>query len=47
MEIGDIHRYLITSILGSIAGQLQCVSDSATGTSAIPVTNEQYFSIAM
>ena len=39
--------YLITSILRNIASQLQCISASAAGTSAIPVTDEQYFSVAM
>ena len=39
--------YLITSILRNIASQLQCISVSAAGTSAIPVTDEQYFSVAM
>ena len=49
MEIGDIYVYvyLITLILRNIASQLQCISASATGTSAIPVTDELYFSIAM
>ena len=51
MEIGDIciyiYIYLITSILRNIASQLQCISASAAGTSAIPVTDEQYFSVAM
>ena len=31
----------------NIASQLQCISASAAGTSAIPVTDELYFSIAM
>ena len=39
--------YLITSILRNIASQLQCISVSAAGTSAIPVIDEQYFSVAM
>ena len=42
-----IYVYLITSILRNIASQLQCISASAAGTSAIPVTDEQYFSVAM
>ena len=42
-----IYIYLITSILRNIASQLQCISASAAGTSAIPVTDEQYFSVAM
>ena len=42
-----IYTYLITSILRNIASQLQCISASATGTSAIPVTDEQHFSVAM
>ena len=37
-----IYLYLITSILRNIASQLQCISASAAGTSAIPVTDEQY-----
>ena len=39
--------YLITSLLRNIASQLQCISESAAGTSAIPVTDKQYFSVAM
>ena len=39
--------YLITSLLRNIASQLQCISASAADTSAIPVTDEQYFSVAM
>ena len=31
----------------NIASQLQCISASVAGTSAIPVTDEQYFSVAM
>ena len=42
-----IYIYLITSILRNIASQLQCIRASAAGTSAIPVTDEQYFSVAM
>ena len=42
-----IYIYLITSILRNIASQLQCISASAAGTSAIPVTDKQYFSVAM
>ena len=42
-----VYIYLITSILRNIASQSQCISASAAGTSAIPVTDEQYFSIAM
>ena len=42
-----IYIYLITSILRNIASQLQCFSATAAGTSAIPVTDEQYFSEAM
>ena len=42
-----INIYLITSILRNIASQLQCISASAAGKSEIPVTDEQYFSIAM
>ena len=42
-----IYIYLITSILRNIASQLQCISASAAGTSAIPVTDEQYFSVVM
>ena len=42
-----IYIYLITSILRNIASQLQCICASAAGTSAIPVTDEQYFSVAM
>ena len=42
-----IYIYLITSILRNIARQLQCISASAAGTSAIPVTDEQYLSVAM
>ena len=44
---GYIYIYLITSILRNIASQLQCISASASGTSAIPVTDEQYFSVAL
>ena len=39
--------YLITLILRNIASQLQCISASAVATSAIPVIDERYFSIAM
>ena len=35
-----IYIYLITSILRNIASQLQCITASAAGTSAIPVTDE-------
>ena len=43
----DVNIYLITSILRNIASQLQCISASAAGTSAIPVTDKQYFSVAL
>ena len=42
-----IYIYPITSILRNIASQLQCISASAAGTSAISVTDEQYNSVAM
>ena len=42
-----IYIYFITSILRNIASQLQCISASAAGTSAIRVTDEQYFFVAM
>ena len=42
-----IYIYLITSILRNIASQLQCISASAAGSSAIPVTDEQYHSVVM
>ena len=42
-----IYIYLITSILKNIASQLLCISANAAGTSAIPVTDEQYLSVAM
>ena len=35
-----IYIYLITLIPRNITSQLQCISASAAGTSAIPVTNE-------
>ena len=46
MEIGDLCYlyvyilYLITPIPRNITSQLQCISASAAGTSAIPVTDE-------
>ena len=42
IEISDtyIYIYLITLILRNITSQLQCISTSAAGTSAIPVTDE-------
>ena len=42
-----IYIYLITLILRNIASQLQCISASAVGTSAIPVTDKRYFSVAV
>ena len=42
-----LYIYLNTSLLRNIASQLQCISASAAGTSAIPVTDEQYFSVAV
>ena len=39
-HISSIYIYLITSILRNITSQLQCISASAAGTSAIPVTDE-------
>ena len=35
-----IYIYLITLIPRNITSQLQCISASATGASAIPVTDE-------
>ena len=34
------YKYLITLIPGNITSQLQCISVSAAGTSAVPVTDE-------
>ena len=42
-----IYIYLITLILRNIASQLHCISASAAGKSAIPVTDKQYFSVSM
>ena len=42
-----VYIYLITSLLRNIESQLQRISASAAGTSAIPVTDEQYFAVAM
>ena len=39
--------YLITLIPRNITSPLQCISASAAGTSAIQVTDEGYFSVAM
>ena len=39
-HISSIYIYLITSLLRNITSQLQCISASAAGTSAIPVTDE-------
>ena len=36
----SIYIYLITLIPRNITSQLQCISASAAGTSAIPVTDE-------
>ena len=39
--------YLITSIMRNIVSRLQCISTSAAGMRAIPITDEQYFSVSM
>ena len=38
---------LITLILRNIASQLLCICASAAGKIAIPVTDKQFFSVAM